>query len=223
MFHGILADDVWRPDDNGEYFFDRGYEGFERVLRYLNTGVLSFDGLNKYENDVLLENLDYFQISFIRWSTANLLGCTFSNGNRTVTSLTEGLTVHASDSAHSFKVHTPNASCGYIGFIATNPLIEWVDSNSHVRYSNVTGWFFHTNGYLYVQHSGILANSGRTGVSFPANSTFGVIHDIEQNQIRIVINGVAVGTCFSVDSSLIKKVTPTVILGTNATATLIIE
>jgi BTB/POZ domain len=41
----------WELDDNGEFFIDRCGVGFDRILEYMSTGVLSTEGLNRYDED----------------------------------------------------------------------------------------------------------------------------------------------------------------------------
>jgi BTB/POZ domain/WD domain, G-beta repeat len=61
-FFGMLSSSMFMPDFEGEYFIDRFHEGFDRILEYLRTGVLSSKGLNEYEVDCVYDNLNYFNI-----------------------------------------------------------------------------------------------------------------------------------------------------------------
>jgi WD40 repeat protein len=65
-FVGMLSSAMFEPDYEGAYYIDRCSEGFERILAYLDTGVLSLQGLNEYEEECVYDNLDYFCISFKR-------------------------------------------------------------------------------------------------------------------------------------------------------------
>jgi BTB/POZ domain/WD domain, G-beta repeat len=61
-FFGMLSSSMFLPDFEGAYFIDRFHEGFDRILEYLRTGVLSCKGLNEYEVDCVYDNLNYFNI-----------------------------------------------------------------------------------------------------------------------------------------------------------------
>lgn len=63
-FYAMLSTDTWLPDDEGVYFADRPHEGFDRILSYLSTGKLSYEGLTGYEIECIESNFDYFQIPF---------------------------------------------------------------------------------------------------------------------------------------------------------------
>jgi WD40 repeat protein len=58
----LLSSTVFDLDGNGEYFIDRCGNGFDRVLNYMSTGVLSTEGLNRYDEDCVYANLKYFKI-----------------------------------------------------------------------------------------------------------------------------------------------------------------
>ena len=64
FFHCMLASDDWQPGEDGAYFIDRPYEGFERILEYLHSGIGCVSGLSPLDGAVLRDNLDYFQIDF---------------------------------------------------------------------------------------------------------------------------------------------------------------
>jgi hypothetical protein len=66
FFYNMLSRGEWFPDKKGEYFVDRGSEGFGRILDYLSTGKLSFEGLNKYEENGLREILIISKLSDLR-------------------------------------------------------------------------------------------------------------------------------------------------------------
>jgi BTB/POZ domain len=61
-FLNLLSSTTFDLDGNGEYFLDRCGNGFDRVLDYMSTGVLSTEGLNKYDKDSVYDNLVYFKI-----------------------------------------------------------------------------------------------------------------------------------------------------------------
>jgi BTB/POZ domain/WD domain, G-beta repeat len=65
-FVGMLSSSMFQPDFEGAYYIDCSSEGFERILAYLDTGELSFKGLNEYEVDCVYANLDYFNIPYER-------------------------------------------------------------------------------------------------------------------------------------------------------------
>jgi WD40 repeat protein len=62
LFTVLLSSTLFEPDINGEFFIDRCGNGFDRVLDYMSTGVLSTEGLNRYDEDCVYDNLKYFQI-----------------------------------------------------------------------------------------------------------------------------------------------------------------
>jgi BTB/POZ domain len=62
FFSILLSSSEWELDGNGEFFIDRSGNGFDRILEYMSTGVLSTEGLNKYDKDCLYSNLEYFKI-----------------------------------------------------------------------------------------------------------------------------------------------------------------
>ena len=68
FFHAMLSTGSWVPTRDGAYFIDRSPEGFMRILDYLSTGELSYEGLNKYEIQCLESNLDYFQIHYLQYT-----------------------------------------------------------------------------------------------------------------------------------------------------------
>jgi BTB/POZ domain len=61
-FSLLLSSPLFELDCDGVYFIDRTSVGFGRILDYMNTGVLSLEGLNKYDVDCIYDNLDYFKI-----------------------------------------------------------------------------------------------------------------------------------------------------------------
>jgi BTB/POZ domain len=64
-FYLLLSSPFFELDCDGAYFIDRPSIGFDRILKYLNTGALSLEGLNKYDVDCMYDNLDYFKITHI--------------------------------------------------------------------------------------------------------------------------------------------------------------
>jgi BTB/POZ domain len=64
----LLSSPLFELDMNGEFFIDRSSNGFDRILQYMSTGVLSTDGLNRYDEDCMYDNLVYFRIPYEpRW------------------------------------------------------------------------------------------------------------------------------------------------------------
>ncbi|OQR93979.1 hypothetical protein THRCLA_08290 [Thraustotheca clavata] len=63
-FQAMLGSGCWQPDtDTGAYFIDIDPIHFDRVMVYLRTGELSFDGLNDWEIRHLKSTLDYLNIT----------------------------------------------------------------------------------------------------------------------------------------------------------------
>jgi BTB/POZ domain len=63
-FSILLSSNLWELDGNGEFFIDRCGHGFDRILDYMSTGVLSTEGLNRYDEDCVYSNLEYFKINY---------------------------------------------------------------------------------------------------------------------------------------------------------------
>jgi WD domain, G-beta repeat len=51
---------------NNDYFLEEGTEGFGRIIKYVNTGVLSTEGLDTYQEDRMYYNLDFLKIPYRR-------------------------------------------------------------------------------------------------------------------------------------------------------------
>jgi WD40 repeat protein len=62
FFSVLLSSNIWMLDVNGEFFIDRCGNGFDRILEYMSTGLLSTEGLNRYDEDCLYDNLVFFKI-----------------------------------------------------------------------------------------------------------------------------------------------------------------
>eukprot|EP01118_Nematostelium_gracile_P004928 TRINITY_DN1587_c0_g1_i2.p1 TRINITY_DN1587_c0_g1~~TRINITY_DN1587_c0_g1_i2.p1 ORF type:complete len:312 (-),score=76.28 TRINITY_DN1587_c0_g1_i2:114-1049(-) len=62
-FHAMLSSDRWKPNNKGEYFIDRDFTHFPRILNYLRTGELELKGLDEIEMEKLNGELDYYQIT----------------------------------------------------------------------------------------------------------------------------------------------------------------
>jgi hypothetical protein len=50
-----------------QYFIDRPFEGFDRIVNAMRGGELSYEGLNDYEAQCIDGNLKYFQLPFPRF------------------------------------------------------------------------------------------------------------------------------------------------------------
>ncbi|ETV94351.1 hypothetical protein H310_11994 [Aphanomyces invadans] len=62
-FHAMLGAGCWQPNGPGNtYFLDLDPTHFDRVMTYLRTDVLSFDGLSVWECRQLRATLDYLNI-----------------------------------------------------------------------------------------------------------------------------------------------------------------
>ncbi|KAF0697845.1 Aste57867_11499 [Aphanomyces stellatus] len=69
-FHAMLGSGLWKPDAPGHaYFLDLEPTTFTRVVDYLRTGKLSFEGLNGWESEKLQESLDYLEIHQVEEKT----------------------------------------------------------------------------------------------------------------------------------------------------------
>jgi WD40 repeat protein len=73
FFLVLLASSFFELDANKEFFIDRNSHGFDRILDYMSTGELSTEGLNRYDEDCLYDNLKYFKIPHIlKWDYSNI-------------------------------------------------------------------------------------------------------------------------------------------------------
>jgi BTB/POZ domain/WD domain, G-beta repeat len=58
----IVSSSAFKLDENGEFFIDRCGLGFDRVLEYMSNNILVTKGLNRYDEDCVYNNLEYFKI-----------------------------------------------------------------------------------------------------------------------------------------------------------------
>ncbi|KAF0692339.1 Aste57867_16577 [Aphanomyces stellatus] len=93
-FHALLGSGHWQPDADDAYFLELHGPTFDRVMVYLHSGELSFEGLNPWETKQLRETLDYLDLSppgepeentnQWTWNLAQISpGTTLSNNNMT--------------------------------------------------------------------------------------------------------------------------------------------
>lgn len=61
-FHAMLSSGQWSPDSGDAYFLDLNPKQFDRVMDYLRTGELSFEGLRSDQIKTLKKTLDYLQL-----------------------------------------------------------------------------------------------------------------------------------------------------------------
>jgi hypothetical protein len=59
----MLSSGKWQPDEDGVYFIDRNPKHFDRILDYLRTGELTFEGLDDFAIRKLEKDLDYYMIT----------------------------------------------------------------------------------------------------------------------------------------------------------------
>ena len=48
------------------YFIDRSYEGYERIISYTGENKLSLEGMNKYDIQIMYDNMFYFHMDKTR-------------------------------------------------------------------------------------------------------------------------------------------------------------
>jgi len=63
--HAIVSSEISVPSNNGTYFIDCYPGTFGRILSYLSSGLMSLDGMNKFETDTLLASMEYLLIDDI--------------------------------------------------------------------------------------------------------------------------------------------------------------
>ncbi|KDO21631.1 hypothetical protein SPRG_12871 [Saprolegnia parasitica CBS 223.65] len=71
-FSTMVESALWQPNARGEYFIDMEPTYFDRIVAYLRTGTLSFDGLASADVREFRRLLDYLQLSFVptEWDPA---------------------------------------------------------------------------------------------------------------------------------------------------------
>ncbi|CAK4709944.1 hypothetical protein LEN26_000580 [Aphanomyces euteiches] len=71
-FHAMLGSRCWMPDNPPNiYFIDTDPTHFDRILAFLRSGDLSFEGLNSWECCQLRVTLDYLNIVFPPFEKSN--------------------------------------------------------------------------------------------------------------------------------------------------------
>jgi hypothetical protein len=203
----MLSSGEWLPDDKGEYFIDRGPEGFDRVLHYLSSGELSYEGLNHYEKDILKANLDYFQIAPglppLLWSLESVTnsladGFTLSNGSKSVSGCGKtSESIRTNISAYRFRVHISN-STGIICFASTIPC-NYTDPATGKLCTDAQLFGFHAgNGSLYVRTSNnTWRHVSESFVHAKPNSIITAMYDRVKHEIRFEVDDQDIGECFS--------------------------
>jgi hypothetical protein len=188
FFYNMLSSGEWLPDEKGEYFIDRGYEGVERILRYLSTGELSFKDLNEFEDEVLAENVDYFQISIpVRWSSSNLHSLVrVVNNERSI------IFPHFDDIMEAGKYFR-------IGFTVSAPC-DWSDMTINQQHTDVNGWFFDTaqlsKFLLKIDSSWARTVPNKNFIKGTSNVIVSVAFNREMQEIRFETDGKDTGVCF---------------------------
>jgi hypothetical protein len=225
------------------FFVYRPPEAFERILDYLSTGRLSFEGLSGHEQAALKANVDYFQVlgrpgpQALRWSCADLpYWCIPFNGDRSVscisgatatTDLRYTTAVRATAAADSFKVRVDSPEV-FVGFTTQSPC-EWSDGNGR-RHRDVTGWFLYIDSAgacsLFAQHALSLRSISSSARSDPYSGvgcTVTAVYDRLQREIRFEVDGKGCVGAYvhNIDNAEELILTPLVLLVGCNTATLV--
>jgi hypothetical protein len=230
FFYNMLSSGEWLPDEKGEYFIDRGPEGFERILEYLNSGELNYKGLNEYENKILQANLDYFQfpitiIEPLRWSTVNLpYGFILNNNDKSVTCTDKDSfwrSLLTTNPADQFKIRADDHHAT-TGFEVCTPC-DWTDANTGTQYKDIIAWYFYAAAeHLYAitkDNKWHQLASAKVMAHWRTNSIIAAMYDRVKHEIRFEVDGHDIGGCFK--NVTAEELFPTVCIWRVLTVTLV--
>eukprot|EP01118_Nematostelium_gracile_P017765 TRINITY_DN7697_c0_g1_i1.p1 TRINITY_DN7697_c0_g1~~TRINITY_DN7697_c0_g1_i1.p1 ORF type:complete len:320 (+),score=84.51 TRINITY_DN7697_c0_g1_i1:70-1029(+) len=223
FFHAMLSSEQWKPNSRGEYFIDREYTYFPRIITLLRTGRLELDGLSNSEVEKLNTELEYYQIpnpyhqnaiaspisqfqpnsppSAIPWkwnSQKKGEKIVLSNEDKTAlkTSLVGWNAVLGNRSINSFKIKIIKTN-GQV-MIGMAPLTVNLNRDD----SRSCGWYLNIgDGSLHSQN-GDKARPYTTSIK--ENSIVQVDHDREKKTISFSINGQNKGIAYqNISSNLV--------------------
>lgn len=194
-FHAMLASGQWNPDSEGDaYFIDLNPKQFDRVIEYLRTSELSFEGLRPDQIKTLRNSVDYLQLPVrvpVTWDpNACDSGLRLSHGNRAITSNERQQSVRSVYPCARFCVRLDEVGFGVmIGF--TPEAGFTANGASYAR----CGWYLYThNGAMFSQ--GGTADRNYVSGRVKAGSVVTCILDQERN-IELEVNGHSWGVAFA--------------------------
>lgn len=204
-FHAMLSSGQWDPDSDGAYFIDRSPKQFGRIMDYLRTGKLSYEGLRPDQIRALKQTLSYLQLSPpsqiqspVTWDPLMCgSGLVLSQGNQVVTnSGAYSRSVRSLEPCVRYSVRLDDESKVFdsdvmIGFA---PLAGF-KPNMHTLYKSC-GWYLYAlNGMLYSQDS-YGAKSYNAG-EIALGSVVTCILDRERHCISFEVDGKPCGVAFT--------------------------
>ncbi len=213
-FHAMLASAEWLPNEKGKYrhlsvlilsdivnvghyFIDMDPTYFGRIMTYLRSGNLSYEGLTSKETAEFNKVVDYFQL---RPTVLEEVPCwdpefcgddlTLQENNRRVSKRAyEYNGVQSAKPCSNYSVQVINGRIIYIGFAPRQAFKK--NTFNHTT----CGWFvFVADGTLYAQ-GGIRDKA--YGTAIPIGSMVTAIHDKSQHTIEFQVDGKSLGIAFS--------------------------
>lgn len=197
-FHAMLGSGHWKPDSDGAYFIDRSPEHFDRILEYLITGKLSFNGLRRDQMRTLEKTLDYLQLNDayqppVIWNPQTCgSGLQLSDENRVVKSTAKKQSVHSLYPCTKFSVRLdageehPHVSIGFAPSSGFNG-----DSAMDIK----CGW------YIFARTGTLYSPRGDWGKTYATVMSLGsvvtCILDRDTNSISFQVDGQSFGVAYT--------------------------
>lgn len=203
-FHAMLSSGRWIPDSDGAYFVDRSRKQFGRIMDYLRTGKLSFEGLRPNQIKTLKKTLEYLQMSLptsvqsrVTWDPQMCgSGLVLSQGNRVVAnSGAYSRSVRSLEPCNRYSVRLDDhKKCLDSDVMIDFAPLEGFKPNSHVLYKSCGWYLYGLNGMLYSQNSYGAKSYIEGGIALGSVVTCTL--DRERDCISFEINGRQCGVAF---------------------------
>eukprot|EP01118_Nematostelium_gracile_P013027 TRINITY_DN4860_c0_g1_i2.p1 TRINITY_DN4860_c0_g1~~TRINITY_DN4860_c0_g1_i2.p1 ORF type:complete len:309 (-),score=89.29 TRINITY_DN4860_c0_g1_i2:4-930(-) len=198
-FYAMLASNSWKPNERGCYFIDRDPTHFERIMTYLRTKEMKYDGLSEEQLQELEEELDYYQIivedNLWKWDSKRVShSIVMSNKGKTVSKL--GFDGHWDGAAISMKpldsfkvrVQKENPSArACLGFITSDNFDLKGDPLQRGYWLGVKSGNLSSKDYAGKQYSTPIGNDSIIQVKF----------DRQKGEIRYIVDGNDKGVAFA--------------------------